>query len=44
MKYLGKQQNISDFHESGFQTDGIQKEICRKGLRNTHKIVDSVTK
>lgn len=38
-------QNIFNCDESGFQTDvGIQKILCRKGSRNPHKVVGSVTK
>ncbi|KAJ8939583.1 hypothetical protein NQ314_011080 [Rhamnusium bicolor] len=38
-------QNIFNCDESGFQTDvSIQKFLCRKGSRNPHKVVGSVTK
>lgn len=40
-----KPQNIFNCDETGFQTDvGIQKILCRKGSRNPHKVVGSVTK
>ncbi|KAJ8927399.1 hypothetical protein NQ314_020178 [Rhamnusium bicolor] len=42
---LLRPQNIFNCDESGFQTDvGIQTILCRKGSRNPHKVVGSVTK
>jgi len=40
-----KPQNIFNFDETGFQTDiGNQKIMCKRGLRNPHKIVATSTK